>query len=187
MSKYITQYPWLRLRSLYTGEICTETDAYDDIPEGWQIAFGEMLLQELDTVIKAKGLADTFVFEQVKEKFGRLVMYVNTADQDIHDILNKYSVLSENICINCGKPDVAMLNMNWISPFCEECYDKMTYRHGVKRSSVEPYNTIASENTTMQDALKYTLYSNEATHDVAIDISETAEKIRKAYASRTKK
>lgn len=186
MSKYIAQYPWLRLRSLYTGKICTQTDAYDDIPEGWQIAFGEMLLEELDKVIKEKNMVDTFVFEQVKEKFGRLVMYVNTSDQDIHDILDKYSVLSENICINCGKPDVPMLNMNWISPFCEDCYNKMSYRHGVKRNEVEPYNTVADEKSKMSDVLKYTRYSKEAKVTVEIDISKTAEAIRQAYQERIK-
>lgn len=186
MSKYIAEYPWLRLRSLYTGEICTETDAYDDIPEGWQIAFGEMLLKELDLVIKEKGMVDTFVFEQVKEKFGRLVMYVNTMDQDIHNILDKYSVLSENICINCGKPDVHMLNMCWISPFCKECYNKMTYRHGEKRCESEPYDTIASGSGKMSHELKYTRYSRDAKVNIEIDISETAEAIRQAYQERVK-
>lgn len=185
MSKYITQYPWLRLRSLYTGKICTQTDAYDDIPEGWQIAFGEMLLHELDAIIKEKNMVDTFVFEQVKEKFGRLVMYVNTSDQDIHDILDKYSILSENICINCGKPDVPMLNMNWISPICEGCYNKMYYRHGVKRSEVEPYSAVAAKDDRMSDTLKYTRYSNNVKRAVEIDISETAEAIRKSYQKRT--
>ena len=185
MSKYIAQYPWLRLRSLYTGEICTETDAYDDIPEGWQIAFGEMMLKELDALIKQKNMVDTFVFEQVKEKFGRLVMYVNVSDQDIHNVLDKYSVLSENICILCGKPDVPMLNMNWISPYCEDCYNKMTYRHGVKRCEVEPYASVAGKEATMSHMLKHTRYSKDAKVNVEIDISETAESIRRDYIKRT--
>ena len=186
MSKYTEQYPWLRLRSLYTGEICTETDAYDDIMEGWQIAFGEMMLKELDKAIREKHLEDEFVFEQVKEKFGRLVMYVNVSDPDINNILDKYAALSENICMNCGKPDVPMLNMSWISPICEECYNKMTYRHGPKRCEVEPYETVASKDARMAEKLKYTRYSKGARYDVEIDISATAEAIRKQYQERTK-
>lgn len=185
MSKYIEKYPWLRLRNLYTGELYKNTDAYDDILGGWQIAFGEMLLEELDAAIKKHKLEDTFIFEQVKEKFGRLVMYINTGNQEIHDIINKYGLLSENICATCGKPDIAMLNMSYIIPMCEDCYNKMSYRHGVKRCEVEPYDSIASQNRTMPTTMKCTRYEDNEKIVREIDISETVEAIRKVFRERT--
>lgn len=190
MSKYIEQYPWLRLRSLYTGKLCEQIDAYDEILEGWQIAFGEMLLKDLDVVIKAKNLQDELVFEQVKEKFGQLVMYVNTTDQDIHRVLDKYHILSANICAHCGKPDVSMLRMNWIIPLCEDCYNKMNYRDGTPRKNAEPYDTVATEDRTMPDKMKTTRWTRtmlgeNMTINTEIDISKTAQVIRDAYKART--
>lgn len=189
MSKYIEQYPWLRLRSLYTGELYEKIDAYDEILEGWQTAFGEMLLKDLDTVIKTKNLQDEFVFEQVKEKFGQLVMYVNTADQDVHRVLDKYYTLSANICAHCGKPDVSMLRMNWIIPLCEDCYNKMNYRDGTPRKNAEPYESITTEDNTMPDKMKTTrwtrtLLGENMTIETEIDISKTAQVIRENYEKR---
>ena len=125
MSEYINRYPWLRLKSLYTGKIYKNRDAMDDMPYGWEMAFGEIMCKELDAAIKSAGVVDSFVFGQVKEKYGELRMYHNQPkNSDIDIVIRKYETLSRFICIRCGKPNVPLVFAPWIRPMCHECYRK---------------------------------------------------------------
>lgn len=183
MSIYGKKYPWLRLRDLYSGEIDTEHDAMDDMPTGWRKAFGSMMCEELDAAIKAAGWEDEFIFEQVKEKFGELRIYCSHSNREVNEIINKYEVLSNNICIHCGKPDVPMINvMGWIRPSCGDCYNKLTH------CIADTYEMLSEcEDDCMSDSYKVTRYSREGRVETVYDISETAEKIRKEYVRRIKK
>ena len=55
MSEYSKKYPWLKINSLYSSD-GSDYDAMDDIPEGWRIAFGDLLCEELDAAIKKAGV-----------------------------------------------------------------------------------------------------------------------------------
>lgn len=181
MSIYGKKYPWLRLRDMYSGEIDTEHDAMDDMPEGWKKAFGSMMCEELDVAIKAAGLEDEIIFEQVKEKFGELRMYCFPYNREVDEIIQKYEVLSNNICIHCGKPDVPMINTGWIRPSCRECYNKIT--HYINTT----YEMLCKgHHDRMSDSYKITRhYPNPIVAEY--DIHETVDKIREEYARRTKK
>lgn len=183
MSIYGKQYPWLRLRDLYSGEIDTEHDAMDDMPEGWKKAFGSMMCEELDAAIKAAGLEDEFIFEQVKEKFGDLRMYYSPHNREINEIIYKYETLSNNICIHCGKPDVPMINvMGWIRPSCRECYNKLTHL------ITTTYEMVSEGKVSqMSDSYRVIRHSKEGRMETMYDVHETAEKIREEYARRIKK
>lgn len=181
MSIYGKKYPWLRLRDLYSGEIDNTCDAMDDMPEGWKKAFGSMMCEELDTAIKAAGLEDEFIFEQVKEKFGELRIYHSPYNRGVHEIINKYAVLSQNICIHCGKPDVPMINTNWIRPSCRECYINSNRITGTYEMLSE------GKDGRMSDSYKVTRFSKTGDVVTVYDIHETAEKIREEYARRIKK
>lgn len=188
MSIYGKQYPWLRLRDLYSGEIDTESDAMDDMPEGWRKAFGSMMCEELDAAIKAAGLEDEFIFEQVKEKYGELRIYCSPYNREVDEIIRKYEVLSSNICIHCGKPDVPMLITNWIRPSCRECYINSNRITGT-------YEMLSKGHADrMSDSYKVTRrkwIAAEKRHtdpvETVYDIHETADKIRSEYARRIKK
>ena len=184
MSKYREQYPWLRLENLYTGKIDEELDAMDDMPDGWKLAFGDMFCEEMDAAIRKANLVDDFVVLQVKEKWGFLHFYVSHHTDEINDIIRKYEILSSRICLGCGKPDVSMLNLSWISPLCEDCYNEHI-------SDTRPYSEVSDEDNKMPDVMKYRQYSKEFNppgwKDFEIDISETAEKIRKRWEERTNK
>lgn len=181
MSIYGKQYPWLRLRDLYSGEIDTESDAMDDMPEGWRKAFGSMMCEELDIAIKAAGLEDEFIFEQVKEKFGELRMYYAPYNHEIHKIITKYEVLSQNICIHCGKPDVPVLITNWIRPSCRDCYNNSNRITGTYEMLSE------GKDSRMSDNYQIIRHSKEGSVKTVYDIHETAEKIREEHARRIKK
>lgn len=187
MSIYREKYPWLRMLSMCQDKILTDYDAYDDIPEGWAITFGEMMLEELDAAIKKHGIVDSFVFYQVKEKFGQLVCYTSAnpiEHKDILEILQKYKALSANICLICGKPDTHITYTGWVTPLCETCFEKHIHS-GEKYEDVLLNHDADNPNDIMVNTMEsYTLDKNRDRHYYTVDISETAERIRRLYKQR---
>lgn len=175
-----TRYPWLRIINLYTGKVDDKWTIETEMPEGWLKAFGEMMCEELDAAIKKAGLEEDFRVLQIKEKYGSLRFYCSHTNDEIGNIISKYELLSSNICLFCGKPDVPMLDIGWISPFCKDCFD-------TKISDTRPYEKVANDETRMADKLRYRRWSKETGEEtIEIDISETAEKIRKRWEERQK-
>jgi hypothetical protein len=71
-----------------------------------------------------------FMFEQIKEKFGSLVMYYvlensnETLDDDIENIMDEMQNKSIKICEACGKDGKIRNDMWWIRTLCDDCYSK---------------------------------------------------------------
>lgn len=93
----------------------------DDMPEGWRIAFGDQLLEELkDELVKANYLND-YRITQIKEKYGMLRIYdAGCTEKWYREILPKYVELSKHTCILCGEP-AQWISRGWISPYCDKC------------------------------------------------------------------
>ena len=178
MRDYIKKYPWARLRALWSMEIDEERDAMDDMPEGWKIAFGDLMFEELDEAIFRENLQDDFVVEQVKEKFGGLRFYVNVANESIWDIIDKYEAISEHVCIECGKPDVPMLNTAWISPMCPECFKKAYPK------SSKTYEELSSEIAEMPSEITFHGFRNGERYERTISFGDTPQKIRELHQKR---
>ena len=187
MSKYIEKYPWLRLMSLYTGKIYSNHDAMDDMPEGWLLAFGDLMLGELDEAIKAAGVEDSFVVLQVKEKFGSLVFRHNQPkNSEIDIIIRKYSTISRFVCIRCGHPDIPLVASAWFRPMDKNCYIKTEHTNGseyeefTKESPSEiPTSMIWEEFERYDEENKKAIYKK-----FEVDISETVEKVRRHWKKR---
>lgn len=110
--------------------------AIDGIPDGWMMSFFPKLKDELFKACSA--YADEIMFYQIKEKFGQLTVYWNFPDKDyytdkdnvdidaliptIQDIVNKYTEISKNTCIVCGKAATRMTT-GYIVPLCDTCED----------------------------------------------------------------
>ena len=164
----------------------------DEMPDGWRKAFGEMMCQEIyDALVECGGL-DEYRIEQIKEKFGGLRWYSYPSYRKVQEIIDKYSCLSENICIICGKPDVPMTHNGWSSPYCKKCFTtpndwyKKEYPNKVDEwienhiEDWEEYNK--EEQNIMADSYKVCTWSKDKGEEfVEYDISETANKIRKRY------
>jgi hypothetical protein len=179
MNKHINKYPWLKTIDPYPEDADDDVCALDDLPQGWAKAFGEMMCEDLDAELKRAGLENEFTIHQLKEKNGSMRMYYSPTTPEIDNILFKYESISEHICINCSKPDVhTLIRTGYIVPMCKDCYEQ--YYNNTK-----PYKDIISKGCGMPDVLKYRQYSKDYQPagyiDVAIDISETTDKIRKLW------
>lgn len=216
----IRKYPWLEPRNNWSGKrisVCAGHDGeegfwpgdpklhpeynyeytvLDDMPEGWRIAFGDLMCEEIDHELRRFDYQDKYEITEIKEKYGSLRWYdngtpyklsekpakefeihgfdvlernwdpnryvlrslwsdhyINPFDNNVdmtqeemdkynkdaihhyalyeiidecrvQDIIDKYTELSRNICINCGKP-AKYMSKGWISPYCEDCAKEM--------------------------------------------------------------
>lgn len=119
------RYPFLIPRNVFTGEVIEDFDysytELDCMPEGWRIAFGEQMCEEIREALIEDNFLDEYRVVQIKEKYGGLRWYSGPAPEKVHDIVSKYEGLSERTCIVCGKP-ATKISTGWISPFCD-CVD----------------------------------------------------------------
>ena len=94
----------------------------DNMPDGWRIAFGEKMCEEIRNALIEDGDLDRYRVVEIKEKYGALRWYDNGVriGSKIHDIIRKYEHMSTETCIVCGEP-ATRITLGWISPFCDEC------------------------------------------------------------------
>jgi len=132
------KYPWLIPTNRWSGKRITDGAGYwpgtpdivpewdyentelDEMPEGWRIAFGEQMCEELQRELEAAGRVDTYRITQIKEKFGWLHWYDYGGTVETDSIIHKYADISQRTCIKCGRP-ARFVTIGWISPYCEDC------------------------------------------------------------------
>lgn len=130
----LEKYPWLTPYNVWTGKLDEnynyESTWADDIPDGWRLAFGDQMIEELDCLLKKYGLEDKYHIFQIKEKFGGLRWYDDGFSEEgyeeYRDWLCKYEDLSFSTCIDCGKPAIGYTK-GWIVPLCKECMKDRPY------------------------------------------------------------
>lgn len=109
---------WIHFPTRYTE--------WDAIPDGWGSSFGDRLLKELREAIIEDGgrkYLHSVRIMDIKEKWGRLEIYLNAYGDKTFKLIQKYGEISESVCITCGKPAVGYTNMKsgWICPYCDDC------------------------------------------------------------------
>jgi hypothetical protein len=63
---------------------------------------------------------------QIKEKFGSLRVYINSANPDAQDIIWKAEEKSAEICELCGDCDSAKIRGGgWLKTLCDQCNSKV--------------------------------------------------------------
>ena len=199
-NKYlIKKYYWLMPRNVFTGKPLEDYD-YTFIEwgwcNGWDKAFGQMFMDELGAAIKEAGQKD-YMIVQIKEKYGSARLYDNGSTEKVHRIIDKYEIISQNICMDCGREAPMINNTGWIMPMCPKCFRKC-YRRGEKWR-IDHYSNYVSptdeeiqkiyENIIMDNPDKngeyrmpdtYTIHG--MTGDEVVDVSDTVDKIRKRIA-----
>lgn len=136
--KLCEKYPFLIPRNSFSGKRITEGAGFwpgspdeipeydyeftelDEMPDGWRKAFGANMMNELKQELEKQGLLDSYVIQQIKEKYGTLRWYDYGGTKKTDKIIDKYEKLSARTCIKCGKP-ATRVTTGWISPYCDDC------------------------------------------------------------------
>ena len=75
----IKKYPWLMPRNRWTDTISKDYDysytELDEMPEGWRIAFGDQMVEEIHRQLVKFNYVNDFRITQIKEKWGSLQFY----------------------------------------------------------------------------------------------------------------
>ena len=196
--KLIKKYPFLLPKNVWTGEVLDNYNYswtfLDDVPKGWRISIMPLFLEDLRKELIKYNYLDKYSITQIKEKFGELRWYDagSPAESKVDDIIEIYSLLSSNICIECGKPDVPMINDSWISPYCENCWIRselqranMSHKNiasiSIVKDAKESYNELADKHCKLSTEYKYTRFSKEGKKEIVIDISKEVNRIRKNW------
>lgn len=61
---------------------------------------------------------------QVKEKFGGLRFYIDSADDEFFTLINLAEDESYKICEDCGAPGSLNTERSWVRTLCKECESK---------------------------------------------------------------
>ena len=133
------RYPFLIPRNLRTDEVSDEYDysrtKLDSMPLGWNIAFGEIMCEEIrDELIRVNYLNHYRILD-IKEKYGSLRWYDAGApkDSNIHDIIMKWEHISNYVCQTCGSTKNIMNTAGyWIESICKDCAKKREEKIGQK-------------------------------------------------------
>ena len=135
----IERFPFLMPHNRFTDKIPEDFDYHytelDAMPDGWRIAFGEQMCQEIKDALIEIDYLDKYRITQIKEKYGMLRWYDFGASRKIYDIISKYEGISQVTCICCGKP-ATKITTGWISPYCDDC---------VPHYEGEPFQTVPIE------------------------------------------
>ena len=123
------KYPFLIPRNVWTDKVPEDYDyswtRLDDFEDGWRIAFGEQLCEELKEALEKANYVEQFRFSQIKEKYGKLCLYNFGCNAEAWDVIHKYEKMSKYICKHCGKP-ATKVSTGWISPYCDDCAEKLS-------------------------------------------------------------
>lgn len=188
-------YPFLIPHSVWTGRVVWNEYPYsntelDAIPVGWRKAFGRQLAEDIKQALILDGVDPASLrFHQIKEKYGQLRLYTNFSSPHLEEVIRMYEVISEGVCIRCGKLDVPNIyNYGWWSPYCKECYYDSVKKlkspksyEDVIRNSYEDAEKIIEGGDLLPNSYTIRGYSPEEGHyEKVVDISETVQKIRRS-------
>ena len=109
INKLIDKYPIL-LENLSFGIECGN---------GWF----SLLDRLCEDIIKIDG---TCVATQIKEKYGTLRFYVDFANDEVYDLIDKAEEESISICEECGEIG-QMTGTTWLKTLCKKCKKELKY------------------------------------------------------------
>lgn len=115
------KYPFLtptsyRLDDDEDGYVYTTLDGME---LGWRNTFGIEMCDDILNKLNSEGIDDYYI-HYIGSCGGKLVVEDNMPDNDgIRDILNRYILLSNSICIRCGSEATKRNEDNL--PVCDNC------------------------------------------------------------------
>ena len=179
------RYPWLKPYNVWSGELDPKWKykylLIEPDTDGWMKLFFYPLMEDIRKECIKFDYLNKLRIDQYKEKYGEMRLYINgyPSGSKICSIIDNYTILSRNICLCCGKPDVGYTT-GWISPFCQKCY----YKH--LNTTIKYYDAINKDNIKMSDYHEFSTYDQETRDFVKhkIDIRPLANMLRKRWNKR---
>ena len=186
--KLVKLHPYLLPRSVWTSKVVKGYDytwtEYDCLGKGWKIGFGKLLLEDLRESCLKTDYLDKLQFSQIKEKYGSLRMYNFGAPQEVYDVIQKYEFISQYICWYCGSPEATIVDdYGWYLPVCKCCWDKNNnHRRNKGYQVIRTWEEVCDlDDVGLPNEYHYETMSKDGCEHFTVDISETANKIRKKY------
>ena len=92
---------------------------FELLPPGWHTAFARDMAEEIQQVLgrQPEEVRDSFQIMDVKEKWGRMRIYVSPYIEEVEDVIDKYETIAMRTCCVCGKP----VEVIKLFPLCEVC------------------------------------------------------------------
>lgn len=138
----IEKYPFLRPLNWQLGEIDNydyEFTEIDNLPDGWKdlhLKDGRFYLDALkDAMLLDKIDIDKARIIQMKEKWGRMVIYPSAEGDNTEKILSEIEEISERTCCQCGAP-ATKISRGWICPWCDKCAEEESKRRDYPMSFI---------------------------------------------------
>lgn len=122
------EYPFLIPRD-WEGKVDEKYDysytVLDELPSGWNKLIIQMCEEIKQTILKINpNLLTEYYVVQAKEKYGTLRWYANIYVEELEEIATKYMVLSQYVCIRCGKATIIISgNKKYL---CNKCHERMS-------------------------------------------------------------
>jgi hypothetical protein len=99
--------------------------SYYNCGEGWFPLIDKMI-EELNVVCEDFDVE----INTIKEKFGTLRVYPNSAPEEVYKIINKYEEESSKICEDCGESGkiISSKEIGWTRTLCPKHYEESLAR-----------------------------------------------------------
>lgn len=114
---------------------------WDCMEPGWKKAFGKQYLDELKEAAIKDGYLKSLRIMQLKEKWGKCCLYLNSYGDNVLKVIQKYENLSWDTCIKCGK-SATHTSTGWICPYCKDCVNKSEYPERFIKRGTEEEKTL---------------------------------------------
>lgn len=195
--KLVNKYPWLLPRNRWTDKVPDDYDysytELDAMPDGWRKAFGMMMVKEINDELRKFNCQDKYRIIQIKEKFSELRWYDGGQPKDskIDKIIHKYEVISQNVCMRCGKLDSPVINDGWLSTYCFKCFCKIQknrekyyknrddFTPKTMKELEELYERFKEDDGIIPNSYKINHFGKDGGWTEEVDISDTVNKLRK--------
>ena len=92
---------------------------FELLPPGWYMAFAQNMMEDLQQVLdkQSEEVRESFQILDVKEKWGRMRVYVAPYIEEVEDVIDKYETIAMHTCCICGTP----VRVIKLYPLCEGC------------------------------------------------------------------
>lgn len=94
---------------------------------GWHSLIIE-LIGKIDVIYKESNQDITeFKIDQIKEKYGRLSVYIQSNLEEVHHLALEFENRSEVVCEECGEEGSLHVKNGYLLTLCETCASQMGY------------------------------------------------------------